>query len=140
MLDRIGKPPLLKRAVYPSSSFFHFEPNFPLFAEKAIMFACLFRKPKFAPVPQTDNETLLPSSSSTSSLPLEKANDDRKTGDLRVAVNTFVLSTAVYITVGVWIALSARSGTFVWDADDFCINHVSQYCKCSANEIYQSRH
>jgi hypothetical protein len=30
-----------------------------------------------------------------------------------------------------WLAFSLRNAAFVPDADDFCMHHVSRYCKWS---------
>lgn len=98
------------------------------------MFARLFRKaPKHSRLPQSDtenldNETLLPSSLSTSLSPL-KAIPLHSRAEYRVALKSFILCTVVYLSVGVWIAFSVRRAVFVTDADEFCIGHVSQYCK-----------
>jgi hypothetical protein len=101
------------------------------------MFANLFQsrlKHKHTRLPQrdsesVDNETLLPSDPLTASLPLKTIALDRSSRDIRIAVKTLLLSTIVYLGVGLWLAYGIRNAAVVTDADDFCIHHVSRYCK-----------
>ena len=96
------------------------------------MFASLFRKvPKHARLPQSDtesldNETLLPASSSTS---LTLKPSPRPNFEYQVALKTLIVCSVVYLSAGFWIAHSVRKAKFVTDADEFCIHHVSQYCR-----------
>ena len=101
------------------------------------MFASLFQsrlKHTHTRVPQRDSEsldsdTLLPSDPSTASLSLKARALDRSSRDIRVAVKTLLLSTAVYLGVGLWLAYGVRNSAVVADVDDFCMHHVSRYCK-----------
>ncbi|KAJ4985943.1 tat pathway signal sequence [Stagonosporopsis vannaccii] len=94
------------------------------------IFTRLFRRmPKHTHLPQSDtedsdNETLLPASSSVShaSKPCPQA-----IFEYQVALKTLIVCSVVYLSVGFWIAYGVRKAEFVTDADDFCINHVSQY-------------
>lgn len=101
------------------------------------MFARLFRRtPKHTPIPQSDtesldNETLLPSSS-RSSLTLKPFSGPKS--EYQVALKTLIICSVVYLSAGVWIADSVRKAEFVIDADEFCINHVSQYCQLSCRK------
>jgi hypothetical protein len=101
------------------------------------MFASLFRtrtQPKHSRVPQQeqeslDSDTLLPSSSSVESCQPKASALDRSSHDVKIAVKTLVLSTIVYLGVGLWLASSIRNATVVADVDDLCLHHVSHYCK-----------
>jgi hypothetical protein len=98
------------------------------------MFARLFRKtPKHTPIPQRDteslhNERLLPSSSRPS-LTLKPSSGPKS--EYQIALKTLIICSVVYLGAGFWIADSVRKAKFVIDADEFCINHVSQYCQLS---------
>ncbi|KAH3908423.1 hypothetical protein HBH56_174820 [Parastagonospora nodorum] len=99
------------------------------------MFANLFQsrlKHMHTHVPQRDSEsldsdTLLPSDPLTASLSLTANAVDRSSRDIRVAVKTLLLSTAVYLGVGLWLAYGARNAAFVTNVDDFCMRHISRY-------------
>jgi hypothetical protein len=101
------------------------------------MFANLFRsrdKHKHTRLPQSDSEgldsdTLLCPSPSRASLPLKASAPDPSIRDIKIAVRTLVLCTIVYVGAGLWFASSFRHAAFVSDADDFCLQHVSRYCK-----------
>lgn len=85
-------------------------------------------------VPQQDSEsldsdTLLPSDPSTASPSLKASALDRSSRDIRVAAKTLLLSTAVYLVVGLWLAYGVRNAAVVTDVDGFCMHHVSRYCK-----------
>ena len=105
------------------------------------MFAGLFRnRSKHTHIPQHDpesfdSETLLPSSSSSTSLTIKPAALDRSSRDLKVAVQTLVLCTLVYLSAALWIAWSVQRTTFVSNADKFCLHHVSLYCRFSAQRL-----
>lgn len=91
-------------------------------------------KHKHTRLPQRDSEshdsdTLLPSDPSAPSLPLKTSALDRSSRDIRVAVKTLVLCSIIYLGAGLWLGLSVRNAAFVPDADDFCMHHVSRYCK-----------
>ena len=94
------------------------------------MFGRLFRNPaKFAQVPQEDDgETLLPSSS-TASFTLQPFSPDRYSQDVWIAAKTTLICTILYTFVGLWIGLSLKAGHFVVDKDEFCLRHISHYCK-----------
>ncbi|KAF1952071.1 hypothetical protein CC80DRAFT_508414 [Byssothecium circinans] len=96
------------------------------------MFARLFKKPKLFEVSKddeenADSETLLPSTPPHHSLVVDKVIEDRRRRDFKVAARTLVLSSALYILIGLWIALSVGHATCISDADEFCIRHVSRY-------------
>lgn len=103
-------------------------PIFALLISSA-MFARFFRTSKLVRVPEQDEdgESLLPSSSG--SLLLRNVKEDRKTRDMQIALRTIVFSTAIYVTIGVWIGLSVGTQNMMFNADEFCINHASRYCK-----------
>ena len=111
----------------------------PTFSCKArtilIMFARLFRRTiKRNRLSQSDNEslddeTLLPSSSTTSLM--LKPILPPLNFEYQVVLKTLMVCSVVYLSVGVWIAHTVRRAEFVTDADEFCIHHVSQYCKTS---------
>jgi hypothetical protein len=100
------------------------------------MFANFFRtqpKHKHARLPQRDSEsldsdTLLPSEQSGPKL-LETRTPERSSHDIRIAVKTLVLSTVVYFGAGLWLVLSIQNATIVSNTDEFCMHHVSRYCK-----------
>jgi hypothetical protein len=104
---------------------------------KSAMFANLFQnrlKHTHTRVPQRDSEspdsdTLLPSDPSTASISLKASALDRSGRDIRVAVKTLLLSTAVYLGVGLCLAYGARNAAVFTNVDDFCMRHVSRYCK-----------
>ncbi|KAF1938481.1 hypothetical protein EJ02DRAFT_425704 [Clathrospora elynae] len=96
------------------------------------MFDIFRTRPRHTRLPQRDSEshdddTLLPSSSSSTSLTLKPAVLERSSRDVRVAVKTLVLCTIVYVGAAMWIAFSVQRTTFVADPDDFCLHHVSHY-------------
>lgn len=99
------------------------------------IFVRLFRRaPKHSRLPQNDaesldDETLLPSSSTTSSS--RKATSPHVKSEFQVALKTFLVCSVVYLSTGIWIAHSVRKAEFVTNADQFCINFVSQYCNAS---------
>lgn len=76
-----------------------------------------------------DSEALLPGSSSSASLPLKPGPPDRSSRDVRIAVRTLVLCTIVYVGATLWITSKVNKATLIANPDDFCIHHVSQYCK-----------
>lgn len=102
------------------------------------MFSNLFRsRPKHIPLPQhdaerLDSDTLLPPPAA-SSMALKKTALDRSSRDVQVAAKTLVLCTIVYLGAALWIGYSFKKTTFVADADEFCLHHVSLYCECEAN-------
>lgn len=49
--------------------------------------------------------------------------------DVQIAVRTLVLCTVVYLGAAIWIIFSVRNTSFVADADNFCLNHISRYCE-----------
>jgi hypothetical protein len=93
----------------------------------------IFRtRPKHTHLPQrdaeSDSDTLLPASASSTSQGL-KPNAYRHTSrDVRIAVRTLILCTIVYVGGAIWIALSVNQTNSVADLDDVCIHHVSKYC------------
>lgn len=99
------------------------------------MFAALFRtRAKHKRLPQheaesLDSDILLPSSSSSTSLTIKPIAFDRSSRDLQVAVRTLLLCTIVYVGATLWIAWSVHQTEFVADPDEFCLHHVSLYCK-----------
>jgi hypothetical protein len=101
------------------------------------MFNNLFRsqpKHKHARLAQRDSEsldsdTLLQSQPSTESLPTKARVLDQSSRDIKIAVRTLILSSIIYLGVGLWLTSSIRNTTVVADADDFCLHHVSRYCK-----------
>ncbi|KAH6358700.1 hypothetical protein HBI37_002120 [Parastagonospora nodorum] len=107
------------------------------------MFANLFQsrlKHMHTHVPQRDSEsldsdTLLPSDPLTASLSLTANAVDRSSRDIRVAVKTLLLSTVVYLGVGLWLAYGARNAAFVTNVDDFCMRHISRYSPVVKNVI-----
>lgn len=52
-----------------------------------------------------------------------------------MALKTLMVCSVVYLIVGLWVVYSVRKAEFVFDADDFCINHVSQYCMSLSCQI-----
>lgn len=76
-----------------------------------------------------DSDTLLPSQPSTESLPFKARVLEQSSRDIKIAVRTLILSSIVYLGVGLWLASSVRNTTVVADADDFCLHHVSRYCE-----------
>jgi hypothetical protein len=75
-----------------------------------------------------DHEALLPSASD-SDLPggsPRRAYDERAT---TIAVRTALLCTAAYLGITIWFGFILNGTHFVADADDFCVNHVSEYCR-----------
>jgi hypothetical protein len=102
------------------------------------MFASFFRtQPKHEHARLTqqdsdnlDSDTLLPSEQSVPKL-LETRALERSSRDIRIAVKTLVLSTVVYFGAGLWLVLGIQNATIVSNADDFCMHHVSRYCKLS---------
>lgn len=101
-------------------------------------FTHLFRRTsKHARLPQSDtesldNETLLPSSSSSSRSPLTLKPSSRPRFEYQVALKTLIVCSVVYLCAGFWVAYGVRKAEFVEDADEFCMNYVSQYCKFSS--------
>jgi hypothetical protein len=94
----------------------------------------IFRTPQtHAALPQRDSEsdsdTLLPASSSSTSLGLKPTIYGHPSRDVRLAVRTLILCTIVYVGGAIWIAWSVNKSNFVSNPDDFCIHHVSKYCK-----------
>lgn len=77
---------------------------------------------------QEDSEALLSPSLATSP-PLQNGKRDPHDHEIRVALQTAVLCTAVCLGVGIWLGFLLKGVRFVAGADDFCINHVQQYCK-----------
>lgn len=106
------------------------------------MFTNLFRtqrKHKHTRVAQRDSEsldsdTLLNSLPSDEKLLLKTQTLERSSRDIKVAVRTLILSSIVYVGVGLWLVYSIHDATIVSDADDFCLHHVSRYC-----ELFQQR-
>jgi hypothetical protein len=100
----------------------------------ANLFANLFRsKHKHSRLPQRDSEnldseTFLPPAQ-TDSEPLNEKILDRSSRDIRIAAKTLVLSTIVYLGVGLWLTLGIRNATIVSDTDAFCLHHIQHYCK-----------
>ena len=82
-----------------------------------------------------DSDTLLPSQPSTESLPLKAKVLEQSSRDAKIAVRTLILSSIVYLGVGLWLASSVRRTTVVADADDFCLHHVSRYCKSGMSDL-----
>ena len=76
-----------------------------------------------------DSDTLLASSSSSTLDTLKPDHPDRTNRDVRVALKTLALCSLVYVGAAVCVALSVRKTIFVVDADEFCLHHVSRYCK-----------
>ena len=76
-----------------------------------------------------DNETLLPPSSRPF-LTVEPSSCPKF--EYQVALKTLIVCSVVYLSAGFWIAYGVRKAEFVEDADEFCINHVSQYCESRA--------
>ena len=100
------------------------------------MFIDLLRstKTKHTRLPQQDSdsldsEALLSSSPSATSLPLKASFVDQSGRDLKVAVKTLILSSVVYLGVGLWLLLSIRNAAILRSVDDICMDHVSRYCK-----------
>lgn len=73
-----------------------------------------------------DSEALMPVPSSTLRTPKPS---HRPNLELQVALRTLLICSVVYLSVGFWIAHSIRKAEFVSDADEFCMHHVSQYCR-----------
>lgn len=108
------------------------------FTRHLIMFNFLRSRAEHSRLSRRDSEThysdtLLPSSSS-SSLTLKAAVLKHSSRDVQVAVWTLVMCTIVYIGAAIWIAFNMGT-SFVADADDFCIHHVSQYCKLVVTDM-----
>lgn len=80
-----------------------------------------------------DSDTLLPTSSSSTSLTLKPIVSSHSSRDVQVAVRTLILCTIVYVGAATWIALSTNKITLLANADDFCIHHISRYCKWKRN-------
>jgi hypothetical protein len=103
------------------------------FILKLVMFDSLRNRPQHERLLQHDSEshdddTLLPGSSSSTSLTLKSPAHQGTSHDIRVAVRTLIACTIVYLGAALWIAFSVRGSTLISDPDDFCIHHVSQYC------------
>ncbi|KAF2878243.1 hypothetical protein BDV95DRAFT_478877 [Massariosphaeria phaeospora] len=91
------------------------------------MFSRLFTKTPFKKAPQDedeDSEALLSCSLSSAPQQLDK---DRAHDELRIAVRAVFVCTVIYIAIGIAIGLSFKSGEFVTNPDEFCINHISRY-------------
>lgn len=80
-----------------------------------------------------DSDSLLPGSSSASP-PLKPSALYRPSGDSRVAVRVHVLCTIVYVGATLWMAFHVNRTTSAVNADEFCIHHISQYCKPCVKE------
>ena len=76
-----------------------------------------------------DSDTLLPASSSSTSLTLKPILSSHSSRDVQVAMRTLILCTIVYVGAATWIAFSTNKITLLANADDFCIHHISRYCK-----------
>lgn len=75
-----------------------------------------------------DSDSLLPIPSSGSP-PLKPSPLYRPSRDTWVAVRVHVLCTIVYAGATLWIAFHVNRTTSIVNADEFCIHHISQYCK-----------
>jgi hypothetical protein len=102
------------------------------------MFANFFSirpKHKHTRLPQQDSESLdgetLLTSSQADPEPLETKTLDRSSRDIRIAAKTLVLSTIVYLGVGLWLTIGIQNATIVSDTDAFCMYRVQRYCKRS---------
>jgi hypothetical protein len=102
------------------------------------MFANFFStrpKHKHTRLPQRDsgrldNETPLAPAQAEPE-PLKEDTLDRSSRDIRIAAKTLVLSTIVYLGVGLWLTLGIQNATIVSDTDAFCMHRVQRYCKLS---------
>jgi len=76
-----------------------------------------------------DNDTLLPTSSSSNLLTIKPVVSSRSSRDVQVAVRTLILCTTIYAVAATWMAFGMRKITLLANPDDFCIHHISRYCK-----------
>ncbi|RII24742.1 hypothetical protein CUC08_Gglean011754 [Alternaria sp. MG1] len=96
------------------------------------MFDILRNRPRHERLLQRDSEshdddTLLPGSSSSTSLTLKSQANERSSRDVQVAVRTLIACTIVYVGAAMWIAFTVNGSNLITDPDDFCIHHVSRY-------------
>ncbi|KAF2463585.1 uncharacterized protein BDR25DRAFT_337742 [Lindgomyces ingoldianus] len=92
------------------------------------MFRYLFRQPvKFSQLLQReDNESLL-SSSSTSTITLRDVSNDNNHRVIFIALVASIICSSITLGLALWIGLRWQGGQFVFDADKFCIYHLSRY-------------
>ncbi|CAN9366594.1 unnamed protein product [Alternaria alternata] len=96
------------------------------------MFDILRNRPRHERLLQRDSEshdddTLLPGSSSSTSLTLKSQANERLSRDVQVAVRTLIACTIVYVGAAMWIAFTVNGSNLITGPDDFCIHHVSRY-------------
>lgn len=91
------------------------------------IFSNRFNYPRM-PRDSESQDTLLPAS--PASLPIKHNASDRSRHDVRIAARTHVLCTIAYLCATLWMTFRISGTTPVADADEFCIHHVSEFCKC----------
>lgn len=105
-----------------------------------VFLARIFRRtPKHRQLSQSDTEsldsdTLLPSSTTCSPLKSLPINIE-----YRLACGTLAICSVVYLSIGFWVAHSVCKMGVVTNPDEFCMNHVNQYCKCARPGVELSR-
>ncbi|ORY17949.1 hypothetical protein BCR34DRAFT_473967 [Clohesyomyces aquaticus] len=90
------------------------------------MFRQIFQKHvKFSEIPQKeDSEALLPSPSDST-----YAGRKNPRGPTLTALLSCVLCSVGTLGIVLWLGLRLQDGHLVFDADKFCIHHISRYCK-----------
>lgn len=71
-----------------------------------------------------DSDTLLPSSTTS----LTRKASPLTSVECRVAYRTLAICSVLYLSIGLWIVQSVGEAELVTNPDEFCINHVNQYC------------
>lgn len=89
------------------------------------------RKPRQAQQLHSEDESLDSETLLSVSMPTPATSKQLRgpSFELQVALKTLITCSIVYLSVGLWIVHSIRKTQHVSDADEFCMHHVSQYCR-----------
>ncbi|EFQ91715.1 hypothetical protein CFE70_007643 [Pyrenophora teres f. teres 0-1] len=96
------------------------------------MFNIFHRRYEHTWLPQRDSEshdsaTLLPTSSSSTSLTIKPFVSSRSSRDIQVAARTLILCTIAYVGAAIWMAFGMSKMPLLANPDEFCIHHISRY-------------